>query len=162
MGSSSEYGHTLFWNWLKSAKYLHILICITKCLFIGFLALFRATKVFQRATLENYCYTICPKGSFWFHYSLPLLPQKTMMIKITMMMNSLFQLKRDTFLLLCHLCHHQCGGGIKWIPMPKPSMPLSMSWNVTTSCADGYYSLIRKKIQTTIPKGLANPIFMYH
>ena len=51
---------------------------------------------------------------------------------------------------------------VKWIPMPKPSMPLSMSWNVTTSCADGYYSLIRKKIQTTIPKGLANPIFMYH
>ena len=51
---------------------------------------------------------------------------------------------------------------VKWIPMPRPSMPLSMSWNVTTSCADGYYSLIRKKIQTTIPKGLANPIFMYH
>ena len=47
---------------------------------------------------------------------------------------------------------------VKWIPMPKPSMPLSMSWNVTTSCADGYYSLIQKKIQTTIPKGLTNPI----
>ena len=49
---------------------------------------------------------------------------------------------------------------VKWIPMPKPSMPLSMSWNVTTSCADGYYSLIRKKYKQRFQKDL--PIQYFH
>ena len=66
-------------------------------------------------------------------------PQKTMMIK--MMMNSLFE-ERHFFAAVSPM---SSSVEVKWIPMPKPSMPLSMSWNVTTSCADGYYSLIRKQ-----------------
>ena len=49
---------------------------------------------------------------------------------------------------------------VKWIPMPKPSMPLSMSWNVTTSCADGYYRLIGKKYKQWFQKDL--PIQYFH